>query len=91
MNLVSTGFVIYLFFPFLGSVGSQSMRRYNCVHLSPRKLNIKNLVSYEKIQGPVEAILFINKKGVKICVKPDHRQAQLAMKSVDESRAAKGR
>ncbi|KFV62234.1 hypothetical protein N307_06612, partial [Dryobates pubescens] len=69
-----------------GSIVSQSMRRYNCVRLSARQLNIKNLVSYEKIQGPVEAIMFINKQGVKICVKPDHKQAQPAMKNIEERR-----
>ncbi|XP_068016677.1 lymphotactin-like [Melanerpes formicivorus] len=74
-----------------GSVVSQSMRRYNCVNLAARQLNIKNLISYEKIQGPVEAIMFINKRGVKVCVKPDHKQAQTAMKSIEERRAAEGR
>ncbi|XP_009072097.1 PREDICTED: lymphotactin-like, partial [Acanthisitta chloris] len=51
-----------------GSAGSQSMRKFSCVSLSTRQLNIQNLVRYERQQVPVNAVLFITTKGIKICV-----------------------
>ncbi|KFQ83707.1 Lymphotactin, partial [Phoenicopterus ruber ruber] len=72
-----------------GSVGSQSMRKFSCVNLSTKKLNIRSLVSYEVQQVPVNAVMFITTKGIKICVHPDHKGVQAAMKKIDQKRTAK--
>ncbi|NXV77369.1 XCL1 protein, partial [Atlantisia rogersi] len=74
---------------FLGSIGSQAMRPHTCLQLSTRKLDIENLVSYERQDGPVQAIMFIDNKGIKICVSPNRRHAQVAIKKIDQKRAAK--
>ncbi|NXG92347.1 XCL1 protein, partial [Stercorarius parasiticus] len=89
MNIVLTAFDIYLFFPLLGSIGSQPMRKYSCVSLSTQQLNIRNLVSYEKQKVPVNAIMFITTKGIKICVSPDQKWVQSAIKKIDQKRTTK--
>ncbi|NXJ44641.1 XCL1 protein, partial [Spizaetus tyrannus] len=78
-------------FPLLGSIGSQPMRKISCVNLSTEQLNIRKLVSYEKQQVPVEAIMFITTKGIKICVSPKQKWVQTAMKKIDQKRTTKGR
>ncbi|NXP13157.1 XCL1 protein, partial [Thinocorus orbignyianus] len=87
--IVLTAFVIYPFFPLLGSVGSQSMRKYSCVSLSTQQLNIRNLVGYEKQQVPVNAIMFITTKGIRICVSPNQKWVQSALKKIDQRRTTK--
>ncbi|XP_061309111.1 lymphotactin-like [Pezoporus flaviventris] len=72
-----------------GSAGSQPMRRFSCVRLSTRQLNIRNLASYEKQQVPVNATLFITTKGIKICVNSNQKWVQTAMKKIDQKRAIK--
>uniref|UniRef100_A0A8C6J0V6 Chemokine interleukin-8-like domain-containing protein n=1 Tax=Melopsittacus undulatus TaxID=13146 RepID=A0A8C6J0V6_MELUD len=77
--------------PLPGSAGSQPMRRFSCVRLSTRQLNIRNLVSYEKQQVPVDAIVFITTKGIKICVNSNQKWVQTAMTRIDQKRAIKGK
>ncbi|XP_038005020.1 lymphotactin-like [Motacilla alba alba] len=72
-----------------GSVSSQPMRKFRCVTLSTKQLNIRNLVSYEKQQVPTDAIMFINAGGIRICVSANQKWVQAAIKRIDESRAAK--
>ncbi|NXP24358.1 XCL1 protein, partial [Scytalopus superciliaris] len=71
-----------------GSAGSQSMRRFSCVDLSTRQLNIQNLVSYEK-HDRANAVMFITKRGIKICVSANQKWVQNAMKIMEEKRATK--
>ncbi|NXJ95738.1 XCL1 protein, partial [Corythaixoides concolor] len=77
--------------PLLGSIGSQPMRKFSCVNLSTKKLNIQSLVSYEKQKVPVDAVMFITTKGIKICVSPDHKWVQNAIKRIDKNRATKSK
>ncbi|KFQ25209.1 Lymphotactin, partial [Mesitornis unicolor] len=72
-----------------GSVGSQPMRKISCVRLSTQQLNIRSLVSYEKQQVPVEAIMFITTKGIKICVSPNQKWVKTAIKKIDRKRTTK--
>ncbi|NXT16678.1 XCL1 protein, partial [Prunella fulvescens] len=72
-----------------GSASSESMRKIRCLNLSTRQLNIRNLISYEKQQLPTEAVMFITATGIKICVSPNHKWVQAAIKRIDERRAAK--
>ncbi|NXL48764.1 XCL1 protein, partial [Podilymbus podiceps] len=74
-----------------GSIGSQSMRKLSCVTLSTQQLNIRNLVSYEKQQVPLNAIMFITTKGIRICVSPDQKWVQTAIKKIDQKRTTKGK
>ncbi|NWX33694.1 XCL1 protein, partial [Notiomystis cincta] len=74
-----------------GNASSQSMRKFTCVTLSTKQLNVRNLVSYERQQVPTNAIMFITARGIKICVSADQRWVQTAIKNIDERRAAKRR
>ncbi|NXE03245.1 XCL1 protein, partial [Chaetorhynchus papuensis] len=74
-----------------GSASSASSRKQSCTTLSPRQLNIRNLVSYEKQQVPIDAIIFITTKGIKICVSAKQPWVKIAVKRIDERRAAKRR
>ncbi|NXY89193.1 XCL1 protein, partial [Alcedo cyanopectus] len=74
-----------------GSAGSQTMRKISCVRLSTRQLNIHTLVSYEKQEAPLQAIMFITKKGIKICVSPDQKWVQAAVTKIDQRRTTKGK
>ncbi|NXB82340.1 XCL1 protein, partial [Donacobius atricapilla] len=79
----------FIYFSLLGSASSQSMRKFSCVTLSTKQLNIRSLVSYEKQQVPTDAIMFITARGIKICVSANQRWVQTAMKRIDERRATK--
>ncbi|NWR45184.1 XCL1 protein, partial [Regulus satrapa] len=89
INQILISFSIYICVSLLGSAGSQSMRKSSCVTLSTKRLNIRNLVNYEKHRVPIEAIMFITAGGIKICVSPGQGWVQTAMKIIDERRAAK--
>ncbi|XP_050188597.1 lymphotactin-like [Myiozetetes cayanensis] len=71
-----------------GSAGSQSMRKARCVNLRTRKLNIRNLVGYEK-HTQANAVMFITRDGIKICVSADQKWVQTAMKKIKEKLPAK--
>ncbi|XP_059693937.1 lymphotactin-like [Haemorhous mexicanus] len=72
-----------------GSASSQPMRKFRCVDLSTKQLNIRNLASYEKQQVPTDAIMFVTARGIRICVSPNQKWVQAAIKRIDERRAAK--
>uniref|UniRef100_A0A8C4JPK0 Lymphotactin-like n=2 Tax=Dromaius novaehollandiae TaxID=8790 RepID=A0A8C4JPK0_DRONO len=74
-----------------GSAGSQPMRKFACVSLSTQKLDIRKLVNYEKQQVPVNAVMFITAKGIKICVHPQQKWVQAAIKKIDQKRSTKGK
>ncbi|KFQ23926.1 Lymphotactin, partial [Merops nubicus] len=80
---------LFIYFPLLGSIGSQSMSRLSCVTLSTQQLNIRNLISYEKQEAPVKAIMFIKKDGIKVCVSPDQKWVKTAMKKIDQKQTTK--
>ncbi|XP_014734130.1 PREDICTED: lymphotactin-like [Sturnus vulgaris] len=72
-----------------GSASSEAMRKFKCVNLSTSRLNIQNLVRYERQQIPINAIMFITARGIRICVSPDQKWVQTAIKTIDEKRTAK--
>ncbi|NWT54019.1 XCL1 protein, partial [Erythrocercus mccallii] len=76
-------------FSLLGSASSQSMRKFSCVTLSTKQLNIRSLVSYERQQVPTNAIMFITAGGIRICVSADQKWVQAAIKRIDATRAPK--
>ncbi|NXX21461.1 XCL1 protein, partial [Podargus strigoides] len=74
-----------------GSAGSQSMRKFRCVKLNTQRWNISSLISYEKQQVPIDAVMFITANGIKICVSPHQKWVQAAMKKIDKKRTTKGK
>ncbi|CAM5077567.1 unnamed protein product [Natator depressus] len=67
-----------------GSVASQIAPRSSCVDLSTQQLDIRRLVKYENQNIPVKAVMFITKRGIKICVQPDLKWVQDAIKFLDK-------
>ncbi|XP_010309266.2 lymphotactin [Balearica regulorum gibbericeps] len=74
-----------------GSIVSQSMHKSSCVELSTQRLNIRNLVNYEKQEFPTKAIMFIDARGIKTCVSPDQKWVQFAIKKIDQKHTTKGK
>ncbi|XP_056345797.1 lymphotactin-like [Oenanthe melanoleuca] len=72
-----------------GTTSGVSMRKFRCVNLSTKQLNIQNLVSYERQQVPIDAVMFTTARGTRICVSPDQKWVQTAIKRIDKRRAAK--
>ncbi|XP_056345808.1 lymphotactin-like [Oenanthe melanoleuca] len=72
-----------------GSASSQVMRKFRCVNLSTKQLNIQNLINYERQRVPIDAVMFITARGIRICVSPDQKWVQTAIKRIDDRRAAK--
>ncbi|XP_032909169.1 lymphotactin-like [Catharus ustulatus] len=70
-----------------GSAGTQRMNKYRCVNLSTNRLNIQNLVSYERQQVPTDAIMFITARGIRICVSANQKWVQTAINHIDQRRA----
>uniref|UniRef100_U3JT47 Chemokine interleukin-8-like domain-containing protein n=1 Tax=Ficedula albicollis TaxID=59894 RepID=U3JT47_FICAL len=60
-----------------------------CVNLSTKQLNIQNLINYERQRVPIDAVMFITARGIRICVSPDQKWVQTAIKRIDDRRAAK--
>lgn len=73
---MSCGFTMLLFTPYKGQ------EQYTWVRRLQFNASLVCLLSSYR---------FINKQGVKICVKPDHKQAQPAMKNIEERRTTEGR
>ncbi|XP_005294594.1 LOW QUALITY PROTEIN: monocyte chemotactic protein 1B [Chrysemys picta bellii] len=67
-----------------GSVASQIAPKSACVDLSTQELDIRRLVKYETQHIPVKAVMFITKRGIKICVQPDLKWVQDAIKFLDK-------
>ncbi|XP_007061688.2 cytokine SCM-1 beta [Chelonia mydas] len=67
-----------------GSVASQIAPRSSCVDLSTQQLDIRRLVKYENQNIPVKAVMFITKRGIKICVQPDLKWVQDAIRFLDK-------
>ncbi|XP_032536125.1 lymphotactin-like [Chiroxiphia lanceolata] len=71
-----------------GSAGSQSMLKATCVNLVTKQLSIRNLVGYEK-HTQANAVIFITRNGIKICVSADQKWVPTAMKKIKEKLTAK--
>ncbi|XP_066477361.1 lymphotactin-like [Tiliqua scincoides] len=76
-----------------GSVGSQIMPLSSCVDLDPAQINIRRISHYETQHRPVKAVIFITRRGVKICVPHDLPWVQDAIQTLDQKnrRRANGR
>uniref|UniRef100_A0A452GTX5 Chemokine interleukin-8-like domain-containing protein n=1 Tax=Gopherus agassizii TaxID=38772 RepID=A0A452GTX5_9SAUR len=67
-----------------GSVASQIVPRSSCVDLSTQQLDIRRLAKYEMQHIPVKAVMFITRRGIKICVQPDLKWVQDAIKFLEK-------
>nr|XP_056714147.1 lymphotactin-like [Euleptes europaea] len=54
-----------------GSFGSQMMPLDSCLDLHTEELDIRRLSGYEEQERPFKAVIFVTKKGFRICVPHD--------------------
>ncbi|KAJ7320311.1 hypothetical protein JRQ81_019822 [Phrynocephalus forsythii] len=65
------------------------MARSNCVNLRQTEINIKRIAGYEKQIRPVQAVIFITKDGVKVCVPHNLPWVQRNMEMLDQKQKMK--
>ncbi|XP_004688167.2 PREDICTED: cytokine SCM-1 beta [Condylura cristata] len=66
-------------------VGSEVIKRSVCVQLTTKPLHVKQVSRYIIDEGPVKAIVFITKRGIKICANPKHKWVKNVVKDLDRS------
>ncbi|XP_037360337.1 lymphotactin-like [Talpa occidentalis] len=64
-------------------VGSEVLGRSMCVELATKPLHVKQIMSYTIDEGPLKAVIFITKRGKKICANPDDKWVKNAIRHVD--------
>uniref|UniRef100_A0A8C9C0D4 Chemokine interleukin-8-like domain-containing protein n=1 Tax=Phocoena sinus TaxID=42100 RepID=A0A8C9C0D4_PHOSS len=51
-------------------VGTEVLDKNICVSLTTRRLPIKNIKTYTIKEGPMKAVIFITRRGLKVCADP---------------------
>uniref|UniRef100_A0A8C9QNQ5 Lymphotactin n=1 Tax=Spermophilus dauricus TaxID=99837 RepID=A0A8C9QNQ5_SPEDA len=76
-------------FCFTHSVGSEDSQGSICVSLSTQRLPINRIRTYTIKEGSVRAVIFITKRGLKVCANPEAEWVKSAVKSVDSRSTTK--
>ncbi|XP_016004087.1 lymphotactin [Rousettus aegyptiacus] len=63
-------------------VGSEVLEERICMSLTTRRLPVKNIKTYTIKEGPVRAVIFITKRGLKICANPQEDWVKKAVEHV---------
>uniref|UniRef100_A0A8C9UV33 Lymphotactin n=1 Tax=Spermophilus dauricus TaxID=99837 RepID=A0A8C9UV33_SPEDA len=71
------------------AVGSEVPERSICVSLSTQRLPINRIRTYTIKEGSVRAVIFITKRGLKVCANPEAEWVKSAVKSVDSRSTTK--
>ncbi|XP_032718979.1 lymphotactin-like [Lontra canadensis] len=66
-------------------VGSEVLEKSFCVSLTTKRLPVKNIKTYTIKEGPMRAVIFITRRGFKICADPQADWVKKAVESVDKS------
>ncbi|XP_029788914.1 lymphotactin-like [Suricata suricatta] len=66
-------------------VGSEVLDKSKCLSLMTKKLPIKNIKTYTIREGSMRAVIFITRRGLKVCVDPQAEWVKKAVESVDKS------
>ncbi|XP_005398263.1 PREDICTED: lymphotactin [Chinchilla lanigera] len=64
------------------AVGSEIPESSICVSLTTQRLPVSRIKTYTIKEGSVRAVIFITKRGLKICADPDARWVKSAVKSI---------
>ncbi|XP_011372487.1 lymphotactin-like [Pteropus medius] len=67
-------------------VGSEVLEERICVSLTTRRLPVKNIKTYTIKEGPMRAVIFITKRGFKICANPQEDWVKKAVEHVKSNR-----
>ncbi|XP_024407946.2 lymphotactin-like [Desmodus rotundus] len=63
-------------------VGSEVLEQRICVSLTSRRLPVKTIKTYTIREGPVRAVIFITKRGLKVCADPQVEWVKKAVETV---------
>ncbi|XP_007531854.1 lymphotactin [Erinaceus europaeus] len=66
-------------------VGSEALEKSVCMSLKTRPLPVHRIRTYTIKEGSLKAVIFITKRGFKICANPEDEWVKKAIKSVDKS------
>nr|XP_019602960.1 PREDICTED: lymphotactin [Rhinolophus sinicus] len=64
-------------------VGSEGVEKEICMSLTTRRLPVKIIKKYEFREGPMRAVVFITRRGFKICANPQADWVKKAVEHVD--------
>ncbi|XP_047377143.1 lymphotactin-like [Sciurus carolinensis] len=64
-------------------VGSEVPERSICVSLTTQRLPVNRIRTYTIKEGSVKAVIFITKRGLKVCADPQAKWVKSAVKIVD--------
>uniref|UniRef100_A0A8C3WBJ6 Chemokine interleukin-8-like domain-containing protein n=1 Tax=Catagonus wagneri TaxID=51154 RepID=A0A8C3WBJ6_9CETA len=67
------------------AVGSEVLEKTICVSLTTRRLPIKNIKTYTIKEGSMKAVIFITRRGLKICADPHVEWVKKAVQTIDKS------
>ncbi|XP_077878397.1 lymphotactin [Ictidomys tridecemlineatus] len=70
-------------------VGSEVPEKSVCVSLSTQRLPINRIRTYTIKEGSVKAVIFITRRGLKVCANPEAEWVKSAVKSVDSRSTTK--
>ncbi|XP_037023262.1 lymphotactin-like [Artibeus jamaicensis] len=67
-------------------VGSEVLEQRICVSLTSRRLPVRNIKTYTIREGPVRAVIFITRRGLKVCADPKVEWVKKAVETMDNKR-----
>ncbi|XP_045402368.1 lymphotactin-like [Eulemur rufifrons] len=70
-------------------VGSEVPDRSICVSLTTQRLPVNRIKTYTIKEGSMKAVIFITKRGLKVCADPQDKWVKAAIKSVDSKSKTK--
>ncbi|KAB0402070.1 hypothetical protein E2I00_003236 [Balaenoptera physalus] len=78
--------ILFLFAWFsLPGVGSEVPDKTICVSLTTQRLPIKKLKTYTIKEGFMKAVIFITRRGLKVCADPQVEWVKKAVQTIDKS------
>ncbi|XP_008580510.1 PREDICTED: lymphotactin-like [Galeopterus variegatus] len=70
-------------------VGSEVPDKSICVSLTTQRLPVNRIKTYTIKEGSMKAVIFITKRGLKVCADPHANWVKAAVKSVDSKSKAR--
>ncbi|XP_012513208.1 PREDICTED: lymphotactin-like [Propithecus coquereli] len=70
-------------------VGSEVPDKSICVSLTTQRLPVNRIKTYTIKEGSMKAVIFITKRGLKVCADPQAKWVKAAVKSVDSKSKTK--
>ncbi|XP_032470163.1 lymphotactin-like [Phocoena sinus] len=67
-------------------VGTEVLDKNICVSLTTRRLPIKNIKTYTIKEGPMKAVIFITRRGLKVCADPQVEWVNKAVRTIKSTR-----